>query len=302
MRALLILNDAAGSLNGDRGAASPAEVAEALTAAGVTVDLRPSPANQLVATLQAASAERPDVIFVGGGDGTINTAAGCLVDTRIALGVLPLGTFNHFARDLGLPADWREAVTALAHGVPRAVDVGEVNGRVFINNCSVGSYPEAVRRRDELRQRHGSGKWFAMALASIAVFRRLRRLRVRIKSPEATFTLRTPFVFVGNNAYSGHVFGPSLRPQLDAGHLWIYTTRAHRRLTLLRLMGQSLFRRIDASDALDSRAVSEALIESTHGQNLPLAVDGELLPPTPSLRFRLRRRALHVIAPVPTAA
>lgn len=301
MRALLILNDAAGSLNGDRGAVSPAEVVEAFAAAGLPVGLRTGPPGELAATFQAAVRERPEIIFVGGGDGTISAAAGHLVDTSIALGVLPLGTLNHFARDLGIPAAWADAIPALVGGITRAVDVGEINGRVFINNCSLGSYPEAVRRRDALRRAHGAGKWVAMFLASITVFRRLRRLRVRIESPSTHLTLRTPFVFIGNNAYSGHVLGPNLRPQLDAGQLWIYTTRAHRRLTLLRLAWQSLVRQIDAADALDALPVREAVITSDGPREPPLAMDGELVESARILRCRIRPGALRVRVPAAPA-
>lgn len=301
MRALLILNDAAGSLNGDRGAAPPAEVVEAFAAAGLPVGFRTGPPAQLRATLQAAVQEQPEVIFVGGGDGTISTAAGCLVDTPIALGVLPLGTLNHFARDLGIPAAWRDAIPALVGGRTRAIDVGEVNGRVFINNCSLGSYPEAVRRRDALRRVHGAGKWVAMFLAGITVFRRLRRLRVRVESPSVQLALRTPFVFIGNNAYSGHVLGPNLRPHLDAGQLWIYTTRAHRRLTLLRLAWQSLVRQIDAADALEAHPVREAVITTESPREPPLALDGELVESARTLRCRVRPLALRVRVPASPA-
>lgn len=275
----------------------------ALASAGVTATARPAPPKQLCATLRAAAATRPDAIFVAGGDGSMSAAAGCLVDTGIALGVVPLGTLNHFARDLGLPLDWREAVTALGRGERRAVDVGEVNGHVFINNCSIGSYPEAVRKRDALRRKHGSGKWLAMFFATVAVFRRLRRLRLQIETPERTLSLRTPFVFIGNNAYTGHVLDHSLRPQLDGGRLAIYTTRAHRRLTLLRLAWQSLVRSIDAADALETLSVAEATISNSSAGPLPIAADGELLDLQAPLRFRSRPRALQVIAPVkPVAA
>lgn len=297
MRALLILNDAAGSLKGEHDAASSTEVVDAFAAAGLPVGLRTGSPAELAATFQGAVEERPEIIFVGGGDGTISSAAGYLVDTPIALGVLPLGTLNHFARDLGIPATWRDAIPALVDGRTRAVDVGEINGRVFINNCSLGSYPEAVRRRDALRRAHGAGKWAAMFLASITVFRRLRRLRVRIESPSAHLTLRTPFVFIGNNAYSGHVLGPNLRPQLDAGQLWIYTTQAHRRLALLRLAWQSLVRQIDAADALDALPIREAVITTEGPREPPLAMDGELVESARILRCRVRPRALRVRVP-----
>jgi diacylglycerol kinase family enzyme len=297
MRPVLILNDGAGSLNGDRRAESPDAVRAVFVDAGADPEVRLTSPDRLIATLERARQDRPPAVFVGGGDGTISTAAGCLAGTGIPLGVVPLGTLNHFARDLGLPVDWREAAPALVRGQPRPVDVGEVNGRVFINNCSLGSYPEAVRQREAIRRVRGAGKGLAMLIASVAVFRRLRRLRLRIDKPDTTLALRTPFLLVGNNAYSGHVLDSNLRPRLDEGRLWLYTTRAHRRLALLRLAWQSLVRTIDDADGLETHPVSEVTIHSESQRLIPLAVDGELVPPVHTLRLRARPGALRVIAP-----
>lgn len=302
MHVVLILNRAAGTLNGDRDAVSPEAIRDAFAAEGMPVVLETPDAAALVASLRAAVRLRPDLIIAGGGDGTISAAAAELAGTDIPFGALPLGTLNHFARDLGFPTDWREAVTALAHGTSRLVDVGEVNGHVFINNCSIGSYPEAVRRRDRLRREQGRGKWVAMFLASCAVFRRLRRFRVRIDLPDTSLVLRAPFIFVGNNAYSGHILAQSLRPRLDAGQLALYTTRAHRHFSLLRLAWQSLVRNIDAADALEIHHAAEATVTSLNGQTLPVAADGELIHLEPPLRFRVRPGALRVIVPVPVEA
>ncbi len=302
MNAILILNAEAGSLNGERGSVTPEDLQAALVAEGVTVRLeRPAP-DKMRAAFAAAVAEKPDAIFVGGGDGTISTAAGCLAGTNVALGVLPLGTLNHFAKDLGLPQDWREVIKALAHGERRRVDVGEVNDRVFINNCSIGSYPEAVRKRDALRQTHGHGKWWAMLLATIAVLRRLRRIRVRVETDGKRIALRSPFVVVANNAYAARALDDSLRPRLDEGRLWIYSTRARRMLTLLRLMWQSLRRAIDQVDGLGKLEVTAAVISSENGVALPIAVDGELVDLKPPLRFRIRPGALVVLAPAAITA
>ena len=302
MKALLILNAAAGSLNGERNAVKAEDLEAALRAGGITLELRRPASADICAALRAAVAEKPDAIFVGGGDGTISAAAGCLADTGIALGVLPLGTLNHFARDLGLPADWRGAVEALTQGERRSVDVGEVNGRVFINNCSIGSYPDAVRKRETLRETHGHGKWWAMLLATTDVLRRLKRLRVRIETNGRALSVRSPFVVVANNRYSARALDYSLRPRLDEGRLWIYTTRARRPLTILRQMWQSLRRAIDDVDGLDSLEVTEAAIASERGWPLPVAVDGELVDLHAPLRFRIRPRALQVLAPREKAA
>lgn len=299
MAAVLILNHAAGSVNGDRAAVSPEEIADAFAQAGRPVRLVLAEPARLRAALDEAVAARPEAIFVGGGDGTMNTAAGALAGTGIPLGPVPLGTLNHFARDLGLPGEWREAVPVLAAAAPRAVDVGEVNGRIFVNNCSLGSYPEAVRQRDRLRRQAGHGKWRAMALASFRVFRRLRRLRLRIETPETTVDLRTPFVFVGNNRYTGHLLAANLRPRLDEAQLCLYTTRARRHFTLIRLVWQSLLRSIDTVDALEVHTLKAATISSPAGQPIPLAMDGEVVEMAAPLRFHIRPGALRVLAPPP---
>jgi diacylglycerol kinase family enzyme len=174
-----------------------------------------------------------------------------------------------------------------------------VNGQIFINNCSIGSYAEAVRRRDALRAERGHGKWRAMVLASWSVFRELRRLRLQIETPDRALTLRTPFVLVANNRYTGHVLATSLRPRLDEGRLWIYTTRAHRHAALIRLMWQTLTRRVDEADELEVHSLGEVTINSLRA-SIPVAADGEVIDVSLPLRFRIRPGALRVLAPAPT--
>jgi diacylglycerol kinase family enzyme len=301
MNVFLILNDGARSLNSNGRALAPSDVLDAFRTTGLCVQSRVAPGNQLDESLRAAISAAPSMIVVGGGDGTISTAAQRLAGTEIPLGVLPLGTLNHFARDLGMPPGWRDAVAAVAAGEVRTVDVAEVNGRVFINNCSIGSYADAVRKRDALRRRHGLGKWWAMTIATFRVFRRLRRLRLRVEANGQTVSLRSPFIVVANNRYSGHVLDYSLRARLDEGRLWIYTTRARRHAAVLRFMWQSLLHEIDAVEGLDKFEVTEATIDYDY-TGLPVALDGELADLRPPLRFRTRRGALRVIVPHPRHA
>jgi diacylglycerol kinase family enzyme len=298
MHALLILNEKAGTLAANQ-EAQPQAIARALAKSGITV-ITQLPLQEMCGDgFKRHLTPRPDAVIVGGGDGTIAAAAGQLADTGIPLGILPLGTLNHFAKDLGLAEDWREVVPAIAAGPARPVDVGEVNGRVFINNCSLGLYAAAIRRRDALRQRHGFGKWWAMSLASLTVLRRLRRMRLKIATPEAAIRLRTPLVVVANNRYTGHLLATSLRARLDEGQLWVHTTRIGARFTMLRLVGQAMRRRLGEVDHLEARAVTNVTITSERGA-VPIATDGELVDLDPPLRFRIRPRALHVLAPART--
>lgn len=298
MKAIVVLNGGAGSVIGPNATVSPDALRAALSAAGIEATVQAAPGAELAAAFRTAVARRPDAIFAGGGDGTISTAAAHLVDTGIPLGVLPLGTLNHFARDLGLPAEWKEAIPILASAPARAVDVAEVNGRIFINNCSLGSYAEAVRRRDRLRRQRGLGKWRAMTVATWGVFRELRRLRFTVTTPDDTLALRSPVLVVANNRYAGRVLDASLRPHLDEGRIWIYTTRARNHGAILRLFLQTLTRPFHHADELDLRSSTEAIVDVVR-QPLPVAADGELIDVKPPLRFRIRPRALHVLAPPP---
>jgi diacylglycerol kinase family enzyme len=213
------------------------------------------------------------------------------------MGVLPLGTLNHFARDLKIPADPKAAIAALAGCVARPVDLGEVNGHAFINNCSLGAYAEAVRRRDLLRKVRAQGKWQAMMQASWDTFRKLKLLRLHLAvDDEPSRVVRTPLAVVGNNRYSGHLLSQHLRSRLDEGRLWIYTVHAHRHLAVLRLMMRSLVQRLDDVDALSAMSATGLSIDSLNGF-VPAAVDGEAIDLHPPLHFRTRPRALSVLMP-----
>jgi len=298
MKLIVIINREAGTAAQASDAFSPEELLREFSANGIEADVRTVAPDKIQEEVEAAVAARPRAVVIGGGDGTVRTAAALLAGTGVPLGVLPLGTLNHFAKDLGMPSAWREAVAALALAVTREVDVAEVNGHVFVNNCSLGAYAEAVRDREALRRTRGHGKWIAMLRASFAVFRRLRRLRLRITLGDAVRRARTPLVVVANNRYSGQVLDVSMRDHLDEGRLWLYTANVHRHFAVLRLAWQALTRRrIDDADALTAESAKEITIENEAGRPLPVAADGELIDVTSPLTFRIRSGALRVLAP-----
>lgn len=297
MKFIVILNEKAGATGNGSDDTSPDALRTAFAAAGAEAVVHALPPDRMADALRDAVKTRPDAVIIGGGDGTVRSAAAALAGTGIPLGVLPLGTLNHFAKDLKMPPAVNDAVTALAAGVVREVDIGEVNDEVFINNCSLGAYADAVRRRDALREQHGHGKKRAMLRASFETFRRLRRLRLRITlGGDEPRAVRTPVVVIANNRYSGHVLNKSMRARLDEGRLWLYTAHVHRHLAALRMVLQSLVRRLDAADALATEPATEITIENQGGP-LPVAIDGEPVELQSPLRFRIRPRALKVLAP-----
>src|SRR6185503_9048517 len=117
------------------------------------------------------------------------------------LGILPLGTLNHFARDLGLPADLDEAAKLIAGRNGRRVDIGEMNDRVFINNSAIGLYPLMVVDRDLQRRRLGRSKRLAMLVASVRTLVRFNHQRLTLTVNDRKAQVDTPLLFVGNNDY-----------------------------------------------------------------------------------------------------
>ena len=159
--------------------------------------------------------ERGDaLLIVGGGDGTISAAASALVGTETRLGILPLGTLNHFARDLGIPADLDEAAELIAARQERRVDVGEMNGRIFINNSAIGLYPLMVVDRDLQRRRLGRSKRLAMIVASLRTLMRFNHQRLTLTVNEEQARVDTPLLFVGNNDYRVDIGAPGQRESL----------------------------------------------------------------------------------------
>jgi diacylglycerol kinase family enzyme len=240
-------------------------------------------------------------VVAGGGDGTVSAVASQLVGTDAVLGVLPLGTLNHFAKDLGMPLPQAEAVAALAAGAVQAVDIGEVNGRTFINNSSLGLYPDIVRDREQRQRRLGHSKWRALAEASLAALRRYSVLRVQIDLEDERHALRTPFLFIGNNEYTMEGFQIGERRSLADGTLAFYTAQRTGRFGLLRLALLALVRRLDTARDFHMATAREFVVHSGH-RRLRVATDGEVTLMETPLRYRVRPGALRVIVPPPPAA
>ena len=243
--------------------------------------------------------ERPPLVVAAGGDGTVSAVASALVDSAIPLAVLPMGTLNHFARDLGVPADPAAAVRVALNGTRRAIDVGEVNGRVFVNNASIGLYPAMVHRRNKQQRRLGRSKWHAMLWAVHAVLRTHPFLDLTLTLDGVEHRRRTPFVFVGNNAYQMEGFMIGLRERLDAGTLSVYVSHRGGRLGLVLLAARALLGNLLAAEDFEAASTSHLRIESRHTRLL-VAADGEVAALDLPLVFRLRRRALQVMVPSPS--
>jgi diacylglycerol kinase family enzyme len=241
-----------------------------------------------------------EAVVVGGGDGSIGAAARALAGRNVALGVLPLGTRNHFAKDLLGTGDFDEALALLARGETRRIDLGEVNGRLFVNNASIGLYAHAVAQRRAKRRKAGWSKHAATIFAGITTLFHRPLVRARIRMGEETIRRITPFVFVGNNAYALDLRREKLRPRLDGGELSVIAAKRAGTWCLLRLAFDAWRRKLEQSCELDLWRVPEVQVE-TGRRRIHSALDGELFRFEAPLRFRSRPGALLVIAPAKAA-
>ena len=250
---------------------------------------------EVIELARAAARDSYNVIVAAGGDGTVSSVAAAVIDSDKILGVLPLGTLNHFAKDLGIPTDLEQAVRTIIAGHTIEVDVAEVNDRIFLNNSSLGLYPMIVREREK-RQRLGFRKWPAFVWATLQALRRNPFLDVRLRIKGELLDRTTPFVFIGNNEYAMDLFNIGVRDRLDRGELSIYITHGTSRLKLIGLALRAVVGRLrNDKDFLALR--SDEVKIHTARKRVRVAFDGEIDVLEAPLHYRVRNRALRVIVP-----
>ncbi len=236
-------------------------------------------------------------IIAGGGDRTINAVATHVVGTNRVLGVLPLGTLNHFAKDIQVPLALEDAARVCLEGREARVDVGEVNGRIFLNNSSLGLYPSIVRERERLQQRLGHGKWRAFFWASLTVLKRYPFLNVRLSTDEQALVRSSPFIFIGNNEYEMENFNIGSRSCIDKGQLSLYIAHRTGRLGLVRLAFRALFGGLRNEEDFDALCTQEIWIDTLRPRLLRVATDGEVTTMRTPLHYRVLPGALRVLVP-----
>jgi YegS/Rv2252/BmrU family lipid kinase len=292
----VLLNLRGGTLAADPALAAKAEAA--LRAAGLDIQVELLSGGDCADRCRAIAERRDPLLVVGGGDGTISAAASALVGTDTRLAVLPLGTLNHFARDLNIPADLDEAARLIASGKDRRVDVAEMNGRIFINNSAIGLYPQMVVDRDLQRRRLGRSKRIAMMIASLRTLARFNHDRLSLTvNEEGTARVDTPLLFVGNNGYRIDIGGPGQRDSLDDGALCVLVMRKKTRSGLIAASVRALFNRSRPDDMVRLDGVERLRVASRRSQ-LAVSLDGEVVSSTTPLEYRIRKGALRVIAPM----
>jgi len=292
-RAITLVNKSGGSFT--EGIAE--RIGEALAAAGVDSEIVLVEGKDCAARAADHVKKGVELIIAAGGDGTMGSVAGELAGSKAVMGIMPLGTLNHFARDLGIPFDIAEAAKVIAQAKTRKVDIAEVNGHTFINNASIGLYPLMVMDRDGQRKRLGRSKRLAMLVASLRTMARFHSRRLTLSTDGGEAKVDTPLLFVGNNDYRIDLGAPGQRESVEDGRLSVFVMRKKTRTGFIAASVRALFNRARSDDMVELKDV-ERLTVASRRTALAVSLDGEVVGAAPPLVYKIRKKALRVIAPV----
>jgi diacylglycerol kinase family enzyme len=290
----VLLNRSGGAVAADPEIA--AKVADALGSVGIDAEIDLMSGSGCARRCRSISERGDELLIIGGGDGTVSAAASVLAGTETLLGILPLGTLNHFARDLRIPTKLEEAAALIAERPERRVDVAEMNDRVFINNSAIGFYPLMVLDRDLQQRRLGRSKRLAMLVASLRTLARFNHQRLMLTINDEKERVDTPLLFVGNNKYRIDLGAPGQRDSIEDGELSVFVMRKKTRRGLIAASMRALFDRTREDDMVRIDDVKRLRVAS-HRSALPVSLDGEIVRATPPLAYKIRKKALRVIAP-----
>lgn len=290
----VLINRSGGAVAADRAIAD--KVRAALDEAGLEAEIELIDGGDCEVRARAVTERGDALLVVGGGDGTVGAAASALAGTETALAILPLGTLNHFARDLGIPLDLAEATKLIAAATQRVVDLAEMNDRIFINNSAIGLYPLMVINRELQQKRLGRSKRLAMLVASVRTLARFDHQRLTLTVNDQKARIDTPLLFVGNNDYRLDLGAPGRRESIEDGRLSVMVMRKKTRRGFLAATARALFNRTRPDDMVRLDGVERLRVDS-HRSHLVVSLDGEVARVVPPLDYRIRKKALRVVAP-----
>ena len=303
--ALLFVINAA---SGHHDAATTRQVIEeALRAAGRTGELlfaRPDELARVARQAAATASARRSAVIAVGGDGTINAVAQAAYAEGCAIGVLPQGTFNYFARAHGIPADGAAAAQALLHAAPVPVQVGLINDRVFLVNASLGLYPELLQDREAYKARFGRSRLVAFGSALVTLLGRHRRLRLRIDLGASARDVKTLTLFVGNNRLQLEQVGLHEAPALDAGCIAAVMLRPIGTLGMLWLVLRGALGSLGEAGTVESFKFHRMVVKprlAWSGRTMKVAIDGEVSRMRAPLEIRVAPKPLYLLEPMAQA-
>ncbi len=248
----------------------------------------------LVADIKARIESGQNLFVAVGGDGTLHGVAQALVGTDAVMGIIPAGTFNHFARDLQIPLEWSEALEVALHGETTEVDTGRANSDYFLNNISIGLYPEIVEQREQFRK---LGKWRAYRKATWQAFRKLHHVSLIVETPHSLEAVKTHVFLVSVNPYDVFTFGLiAPRTTLGGGQLCIYWLPYMQKFELIRTMARYFRGKMMPGEDVRSLRTTSLKVQTSRSK-LRIGMDGELFDMKTPLVLTLEPKSLRVKVP-----
>jgi diacylglycerol kinase family enzyme len=296
----VVLNHDSGTLKDGDAEAVAQTVAEIMRAHRHKADVKLVHGSEITEALMIAG-ENNDAVLAGGGDGTVSTAAALLAGREVALGILPLGTINLFARGLGIPLSLKEAVEAVITGEKRQIDVGEINGQIFVHHVTLGLHPRIVAGRERQRYRSRLGKKLAWLKTWWKLLRQAPRMTLTLAVDADRVKLKTTSLIIANNPFVEKL-GELPHSELpDRGKLAIYAAQTRDWKELLAMSAEASFGKWESNSKLDFLEGREIAIHARRPR-LRASIDGELVYLRTPLRAKIRPSSLWVLCPASAEA
>lgn len=299
---VIVMN--AGSGSNDSNAVRE-RIASRLTEAGIThvFELIDEPSRIAEHARKGAEQAKAngDILVAVGGDGTINAVSSAALKAGVPLAVLPQGTFNFFGRNHGIPTDTEAGIDVLVEGRLQPVQVGRVNGRVFIVNASLGLYPQVLEDREAWKQRFGRSRIVAFWSGLATLLRGYRSMQIDIANADGgSRSLRTPTLVVVNNALQLELIGIAEAPQIHAGQLVAITLKHVGKWQMLGLVLRGALGKLGDAEHVDSFAFSSMTVRPRgNRKRFKIAVDGEIIHLDAPLTFEALPDSLQLLLPPP---
>jgi diacylglycerol kinase family enzyme len=296
MRIHVIINRRAGSALGQDLSAIEASVKSPFMSHGHDVAVEFSEPEKLVSAIEAAADTDVDVIVVGGGDGTVRSGARIAIASGKTLGILPLGTLNRMARDLGIPLNVAEAAAALAAGATGKIDVASVNGQMYLCNSLIGLPPAYSAERQRLRGRPFGERMVGYFQVIKSILSSRKRLRVTLDDGRDQKPMRVISMAVANNAYCEQPGIGLTRPVLDAGQLAVYASRHRSGWALARAFLRAILGRWKGDPHIEQFRGHEITVRVARPR-VKVSNDGEIETLSTPLRYKTHPKALNILLP-----
>jgi len=294
----VVLNRAAGTIRGSDPRKVASDVRHFFEAAGQDASVKLTSGSGMGGIIARHLREKDvDAIIVGGGDGSVSSAAAQLQGSGIALGILPLGTMNLYARSLGVPLTLPEALKALTEAEPKPVDAGFVEDRLFLHQVSLGLHPELVKTREKMTYRSRMGKMLASARAWVSTMRRPKILSLKIEVDGTSKEFDTPALVISNNLYGGTYL--PYADKVDEGILGIYVCTSPHWADLLKLSADVMLGNWwnNACVEIMTGRKIRMDIRKRRGRSVVASVDGELVRFSGRIEAKIVPGALEVLMP-----